>query len=134
MRNDGPQLKFNPFIIILTEDCSYVYCSDYSFFFFFLGFLGPHLRHMEVPRLGVQLELQLPAYTTTTATSDPSRVCDLHHSSWQCRILNTLSKARDGSLNLMVSSWIRFCCTMTGIPAVITLIRVNKCLCTDPLG
>ena len=31
------------------------------FFFFFLVFLGPHLRHMEVPRLGVESELQLPA-------------------------------------------------------------------------
>ena len=34
-------------------------------------FLGPHLRHMEVPRLGVNLELQLPAYTTATAMLDP---------------------------------------------------------------
>ena len=28
---------------------------------------------MEVPRLGVESELQLPAYTTATATLDPSR-------------------------------------------------------------
>ena len=34
---------------------------------FFLAFLGPHLRHMEVPRLGVDLELQLLVYTTATA-------------------------------------------------------------------
>ena len=27
------------------------------FFFFFFVSLGPHLRHMEVPRLGVQSEL-----------------------------------------------------------------------------
>ena len=33
-------------------------------FFFFFGFLGPHLQHMEVPRLGVKLELQQPTYTT----------------------------------------------------------------------
>ena len=46
-------------------------------------FLGPLLQHMEVPRLGVTSELQLPAYTTTTAMQDPSCVCDLHHSSWQ---------------------------------------------------
>ena len=26
-------------------------------------FLGPHLGHMELPRLGVESELQLPAYT-----------------------------------------------------------------------
>ena len=29
--------------------------------------LGPRPRHMEVPRLGVKSELQLPAYTTATA-------------------------------------------------------------------
>ena len=56
-------------------------------------FLGLHLQHMEVPRLGVQSELQLPAYTTATAMPDLSLVCDLHHSSWQCWILNPLSKA-----------------------------------------
>ena len=33
-------------------------------------FLGPHLRHMEVPRLGVEMEPQLPAYTTATAMWD----------------------------------------------------------------
>ena len=39
--------------------------------FFFLAFLGPHPRHMEVPRLGFKSELQLLAYTTVTATLDP---------------------------------------------------------------
>ena len=28
-----------------------------AFFFFFLSFLGPHLQYMEVPGLGVELEL-----------------------------------------------------------------------------
>ena len=32
---------------------------------------------MEIPRLGVKCELQLPAYTTATVTPDPSQVCDL---------------------------------------------------------
>ena len=50
---------------------------------------------MEVPRLGVELELQLLAYTTATAMSDPSPICDLHHSSQQGQILNSLSEARD---------------------------------------
>ena len=36
--------------------------------FFFFCFLGPHPRHMEVPRLRVESELQLLAYTTVTAT------------------------------------------------------------------
>ena len=35
-----------------------------GFFFFFLVFLGPHQQHMEVRRLGIKSELQIPAYTT----------------------------------------------------------------------
>ena len=35
---------------------------------------------------------------------DPSRVCDLHHSSWQCQILNPLSEVRDRTRNLMFPS------------------------------
>ena len=50
------------------------------YFFFFFAILGPHLCHMEVPRLGVKSELQLPATATATATWDLSCVCDLHHS------------------------------------------------------
>ena len=46
---------------------------------------------MEVPRLGVESELQPPAYTTSTATQDLSRICNLHHRSRQHRILNRLS-------------------------------------------
>ena len=58
--------------------------------------------HMEVPRLGVESELLLPAYTTATTTPDPRHVCDLHHSSQQRWILNPLSEARDQTCNLMV--------------------------------
>ena len=74
-----------------------------KFFFSFLVFLGPHLRHMEVPRLGVTSELQLPVYITATATRDPRLICHLHHSSCQCQILNPLSEARDGTHILMDS-------------------------------
>ena len=69
---------------------------------------------MEAPRVGVKLELQLLAYATATATQDPSHVCSLCHSSQQLQILNPLSKARDRTCNVMVPSWIRFRCTMTG--------------------
>ena len=48
---------------------------------FYFIFLGSHLWDMEVPRLGVESELQLLAYITVTAPWDPSRDCDLHHSS-----------------------------------------------------
>ena len=53
---------------------------------------------MEVPRLGTESELKLPAYSTATATPDPSHICDLHYSSWQCQMLNPLSEARDQTL------------------------------------
>ena len=61
---------------------------------------------MDVPRLGVELELQLLAYT----------LWDLHHSSWQRRTLNPLSVARDQICNLVVPSWICFHCAMMGTP------------------
>ena len=47
----------------------------------FLSFLGPHLQHVEVPRVGVESELQLLAYTTVTAMQNLSCVRNLHHSS-----------------------------------------------------
>ena len=56
---------------------------------------------MEVPRLAVERELQLPVYTTATATRDPSRICDRHLSSQQCQILNPLSEALDQTHILM---------------------------------
>ena len=77
-------------------------------------FLGLHLQLREVPRLGVESELQLPAYTTATATQDPSRVCNLHHSSQQHQILNPLSEVRSRTRNLVVPRWIRSCCTTMG--------------------
>ena len=48
----------------------------WELFLFVCLFLGLNLQ-MEVPRVGVTSELQLPAYTTATATGDPSHVCDL---------------------------------------------------------
>jgi len=58
-------------------------------FIYLFSFFGPHPEHMGVPRLGVQSELQLPAYATAIATTqDLSHICNLHHSSWQCQILN----------------------------------------------
>uniref|UniRef100_A0A8D1NQB8 Junctional adhesion molecule-like n=1 Tax=Sus scrofa TaxID=9823 RepID=A0A8D1NQB8_PIG len=58
-------------------------------------FLGLYLWRMEVTRQGVELELQLLACATDTATPDLSHVCGLYHISWQRRILNSLSEARD---------------------------------------
>ena len=46
----------------------------YLFIYLFTVFLGPHPQHMEVPRLEVESELPLPAYTTVTATLDRSQL------------------------------------------------------------
>ena len=63
---------------------------------------------MEVPRLGVESELQLPAYPTATGMPDLSHICNLYHGSQQCRILNPLCEARDGICVLMDASQIHF--------------------------
>ena len=59
---------------------------------------------MEVPRLGVKLELQVSTYTTVTAMPEPSLVCNLYHSSQQHWILNLLTEARDRTCILMDTS------------------------------
>ena len=82
-----------------------------------LLFLGLHLQYIEVPRLGVESELQLPAYATVTAMPEPSCVCDLiYHSSQQCQIVNPLSKARDQTRILSDNSQIHFPYTTIGSP------------------
>ena len=50
--------------------------------FFFVGGGCTHgMWHVEVSRLAVKLELQLLTCATATAAWDPSRFCNLHHSS-----------------------------------------------------
>ena len=74
---------------------------------FFLVFLGMHPWHMEVLRLGIKPQLQLPA--TATATRDPGHVCDLQHSSRQRQILNLPSEARDQTRILMDTTQVSYC-------------------------
>ena len=52
--------------ILPTSFCN----TGITLIFFFFVWL--HLQHMEVPRLGIELELQLLAYTTAAATQDLS--------------------------------------------------------------
>ena len=81
---------------------------------------GAHSQQVEVLRLGVKSELQLPAYATATATAtwDPSRVCNLHRSSWQRWIFYPLIEARDRTHVLVSRSQVRYHRAMMGTPAV----------------
>lgn len=72
-----------------------------AFFNIYICFLGTQLRHKEVPRLGVESELQLPVYTTVTTMQDPGCICNLHQSSQQWQILSPLREARDWTPILM---------------------------------
>ena len=59
---------------------------------------------MEVPRLEVELELQLPAYATARAMWDLSHICNLPQSPQLHQILNPLNKAKDQIHVLMITS------------------------------
>ena len=112
-----PGLHYRPanFSSNLTPSRELPFTTDAAFSFF-AGRGVPHPWYMEIPRLGFQSELQLLAYTTAAATQDPSCICNLYHSSWQCQILNPLNEARDQTCNFMVPSWILFRCAKTGAP------------------
>ena len=69
---------------------------------------------MKVPRLEVELELQLLDYTTAKVMWDLSCISDLHSSLGQCQILNPPSKARDQT------------CTLMGISLVLTLLSHDE--------
>ena len=56
--------NFTPGFILLFLSFSF---SLLLIFYLFIYFLGLHPPHMEFPSLGVKSELQLLAYTTTTA-------------------------------------------------------------------
>ena len=72
----------------------------------------PHAWPGVVPRLGVNLELHLPAYTTIVMATKYHRcLCNLIHSSW---VLNPLSKTRDQTYFLMDGTWVNSCWAKMG--------------------
>ena len=76
----------------------------------------------DVCRVGVESELQLPAYATATARPDPCRTCDLRCSLWQPWILNPMNEARDGTHILM------------DISQVLNPLRYNRSSCNQILN
>ena len=84
-------------LVVTCCPCLYVFLL-----FVLFCFSVPCQWHMEIPRLEIESELQLPAYTTPMAMQDPSRVCDLHHSSRQHCIPDHWAKPKIKT----ASSWI----------------------------
>ena len=94
-------------VLLLRFIHVHIIITSFFFFFNFAFLLGPHPWHIEVPRLGVELELQLLDYAKATAIRELSHVCDLHHSSQQRQVLSPRSEARDGTLILRDPSRVR---------------------------
>ena len=87
--------------------------------FFFLVFRATLAAYgsSHMLRIGVKLKLQLlQAYATDTAMRDLHRVCNLHHSSQQRRILNPPSEARDQTCVFMNTIRFHFHSVTIGTP------------------
>ena len=101
----------------------------YLFYFFilfllllFFVFLGPHPQHMEV---GSQARGLIGTVATSLSYSHSNAGSERRLQPTPQRwILNPLSKARDGTHNLMIPSQICFCCATMGSP--IYLFRFPK--------
>ena len=92
---------------------------------------------MEVPRLGVKLELQLPAYTTATGMLDPSHVCNLHHSYSPARSLTSEQGQGSnlhphGSLSGSLCHHGNSLCFLS-LPTTLTFQKELMCLITHPV-
>ena len=106
-QNDLAYMYIHPFsytfkALLCTPDFIFIFI-----FLFFFGFQGHTHGIWKFPGQGWNWSYKLLAYTTATATQDPSRISNLHHSSWQYRILNPPSKARDRTCVLMYASQVR---------------------------
>ena len=118
-------------------DCEWLIWGVVAFFFFFLffSFLRPHLQLMEIPRLGVESELQLLAYTPATAMPDLSHICKLHHSSRQHWILNPLMEARDQTCILMDTGQVLNLLSHNGNSNFLNVLSYNIfCCCCCPFA
>ena len=87
----------------------YMYTWYYSTFFFFLG---PHMRHMEVPGLGVELELPLQPTPQLRAM-----LC-----------LNPQSEARDQTHILMDTSRVLHLLSHNGNSSTFVIFNLFMCL------
>ena len=92
------------------------------FSFFFLSFRAVSKAYGSSQARGQIGAVAAPAYVIAIATQDPSRICNLHHSSQQHWILNPLNEARDQTCILMDTSRILSHCVTPGTLEVCFLI------------
>ena len=85
---------------------------------------------MEVLRLGLKSELQLPAYTTAIATPDRNLAHYLCCRSQQHGMFNLMSEARDGTCILVDTSWVLNPLSQNGNSPPTHLCTVSGCFCT----
>ena len=106
-----------PLVLAPSNHPSTSFVFFLSFFFVFSVFF---FRAATSAYGGSQARGQIRAVATSLhhghRTPDPSRICDPHHSSWQRRILNTRSEARDRTRNLMVPRRIVSAVPQRGLP------------------
>ena len=88
----------------------------FSFFFSFLFRTAP--TEYGGSQAGGPIRAVAAGLQTATAMQDPSCICDLHHSSQKCQILNPLSGARDQTCVLMNASQLCFCWATMGTPGI----------------
>ena len=95
-------------------------CMQYlTILFCFVCFFGPHLQHMEVPRLGSNRSCSSWHTPQPQPQPQPRGIwaeSDLHHSLPQHHILNPLSKTRNRTCILMDTSQVCYCGATTGTP------------------
>ena len=92
----------------------FLFVCLFKYLFLYFCFLRAYRHLIEIPRLGIELELQLSASTTATAMRNPGCLWDLHHNSWPHGILNPQNKTGDWTHILMDISQICDCWATKG--------------------
>ena len=91
--------------ILHVTVCIYEPQEHHSFFFNFIYlfvFLGHTCSIWRFPDSGSNRSCSHWPIPQPQQLRDPNCICHLHHSSWQCWILNPLSKSRDQTLVLWI--------------------------------
>ena len=96
----------------LKPDLSFWHFSSHLFFCLFL-FMAAPTAYGNSQASGLIGAAAASLHHSHTMP-DPSHMCNLHHSSQQCQILNPLSRARDQTCLLMDTIWFHYCWATMG--------------------